>query len=173
MSARVGQRFPHHRAQRRDARAAGDEQQMALSERRRQPEGAQRSFDSQQRSRHRAFEMRIRAGVIVDLDEQLECPVVACVAAARRQSSTAAAPFPRPARRRPPGPRRTRMAAAEIERDDSRARCRLTTSRTGRTKDGKVELVSVSFQSPVQCEPDALELKTVGAAITARPRPAR
>ena len=91
MSAPSSQRFPHHRAQRRDAGAAGDEQQMPLGEVIRQAERAQSALRFAERSRHRAFEVRIGRLVIVDLDEQFE-RARGCVRSwASRQSSTGAA----------------------------------------------------------------------------------
>ena len=75
VAMRNRQGMVQHRAQRRDPRAAGDEHEAALLGLGRKCEGAERALDIHARVRAQR-QMRTRAAVRVDADEQLE-PAVA------------------------------------------------------------------------------------------------
>ena len=90
VAVRQVQRVPQHRAQRRDAGAAGDEHEPALVGSGGKRERAERAFDVDERARLER-QVRARRAVGVDADEQLERSRRAARPPAPRRSSTAAA----------------------------------------------------------------------------------
>ena len=81
------ERVAQHRAQRRDAGAAGDEDEPALVGVGWKRERPERAFDVHRRAR---LERQVRPGVPVgvDADQQLEAAVAPRIFRARRQSNT-------------------------------------------------------------------------------------
>ena len=117
------QTLAEHGPQRRDAGAAGDEQEALLLRIGREREPSQRTLDIDLRA---GFQLNVRSGVpfSIDANQQLDPPVTGCILRRSRDRVRLAWHVPmRGEQQRLPRVVRKRMAP-EIDPHDARARCR-------------------------------------------------